>query len=45
MPPYEVRLTATCSLQSLYDRDLIAEEIPVNQSGVISVRDFVNHLL
>lgn len=44
-PPYEVRLTATCGLQSLYDRDLIAEEIPVNQAGVISVRDFVNHLL
>lgn len=44
-PPYEVRLTATCGLQSLYDRDLIAEEIPVNQAGVISVRDFINHLL
>lgn len=45
MPPYEVRLTATCGLQSLYDRDLIAEEITVNQAGVISVRDFINHLL
>ncbi len=44
-PPYEVRLTATCGLQSLYDRDLIAEEIPVNQAGVISVRDFINNLL
>ena len=44
-PPYEVRLTATCGLQSLYDRDLIAEEIPINQAGVISVRDFINHLL
>ncbi len=44
-PPYEVRLTATCGLQSLYDHDLIAEEIPVNQAGVISVRDFINHLL
>lgn len=44
-PPYEVRLTATCGLQSLYDRDLIAEEIPVNQAGVISVRDFINYLL
>ena len=44
-PPYEVRLTATCGLQSLYDRDLIAEEIPVNQAGVISVRDLINHLL
>lgn len=44
-PPYEVRLTATCGLQSLYDRDLIAEEIPVNQAGVISVRDFIDYLL
>ena len=40
-----MRLTATCGLQSLYDHDLIAEEIPVNQAGVISVRDFINHLL
>ncbi|WP_297164210.1 hypothetical protein [uncultured Porphyromonas sp.] len=33
MPPYEVRLTAICGLQSLYDRDLIAEEIPSQSIG------------
>lgn len=44
-PPYEVRLTATCGLQSLYDQDLNPEDIPTNSCGVTLVADFLNWIL
>ena len=44
-PPYEVRLTATCGLQSLYDDDMNIEEIPINQFGVTRLSDFLTWLL
>lgn len=44
-PPYEVRLTATCGLQSLYDEDMNVAEIPVNSFGVTRLSDFLKYLL
>lgn len=44
-PPYEVRLVATCGLQSLYDKKIESDRLPVNTYGVTTAADLIRHLV